>query len=594
MTSAPASIRTSWWARDHGGEAGFQVAYFCMEFGIGEELPVYSGGLGVLAGDHLKAAADLGVPLVAVGLLYRMGYFRQSIDGDGQEERYVEIDPEQCGLTLERDVGGGPVTVTVDLAGEPVRAQIWRTEAAGVPLLLLDTDVEGNSEGARRITDTLYGGDREHRLRQELVLGVGGPRALAALGIAPSVFHVNEGHAAFLAIERLRVAVEGGRPRDEALDAIRASTVFTTHTPVPAGNERFGSDLVRRYTERLAGEAGLSWEKFSVLGSAPGDDCFGLTPLALRTSARANGVSVLHGEVAREMWAGLDHAAPIGAVTNGVHFGTWIGPRLRELLAEAGVELDAPPGEQHWERARDLDRDALAGVLSAQKRALVERVVPAAGLTPDALTIGFARRFATYKRAGLIFSDRERLRRLLHDADRPVQLVVAGKAHPADAAGKELIRRVIEYARADGVSSRVAFLPDYDMALAKVIVRGVDIWLNTPRRPQEASGTSGMKAALNGAVNVSTLDGWWAEGYAPAIGWAIDGGERDEEDDQDAADAEALYRILEQEVVPSFAERRGWLDRVVASIAAVGERFGADRMVREYAEGYYLPAHRSR
>jgi starch phosphorylase len=593
MTSAPASTRTAWWARDHGAESGFLVAYFCMEFGIGEDLPVYSGGLGVLAGDHLKAAAGLGLPLVGVGLLYRMGYFRQAIDGGGQEERYVEIVPEECGLALER-AGGAPVTVSVDLAGEEVRAQIWRTEAAGVPLLLLDTDVDGNSERARHITDTLYGGDREHRLRQELVLGVGGPRALAALGITPSVFHVNEGHAAFLALERLRVGVEAGRPRDEVLQAIRAASVFTTHTPVPAGNERFDYDLVRHYTESLAREAGLSWDELCHLGSAPGDDCFGLTPLALRTAAHANGVSILHGEVAREMWAGLDAAAPIGAVTNGVHFATWIGPRLRELLVDAGVDLDAPPGEQHWDRAHDLDRDALAEVLAAQKRALVERVVPAAGLTPEALTIGFARRFATYKRAGLIFSDRDRLRRLLHDAERPLQLVVAGKAHPADAAGKELIRRVVEYARGDGVASRVAFLPDYDMALAKVIVRGVDIWLNTPRRPQEASGTSGMKAALNGAVNLSTLDGWWAEGYAPAVGWAIDGGELADEGEQDAADADSLYRILEHEVVPAFADRRGWLDRVVESIAAVGERFGADRMVREYAEGYYLPAHRSR
>ncbi|HEU5213085.1 MAG TPA: alpha-glucan family phosphorylase, partial [Gaiellaceae bacterium] len=516
MTSAPAGTRTSWWERDHGSVDRFRVAYFCMEFGIDEELPVYSGGLGVLAGDHLKAAADLGLPLVGVGLLYRMGYFRQAIDDDGQEERYVEIDPEQCGLTLERGADGTPLIVTVDLAGEQVRVQIWRSQAAGTPLLLLDTDVEGNSELARRITDALYGGDREHRLRQELVLGIGGPRALAALGIEPSVVHVNEGHAAFLALERLRAAVVGGRPRDEALAAIRAATVFTTHTPVPAGNERFARDLVRRYTEGLAADAGLTWDELSRLGSAPGDDSFGLTPLALRTAGRANGVSVLHGEVAREMWAGLDGAAPIGAVTNGVHFATWIGRRLRELLAQAGVELDAPPGEQRWDRAYDIERGALAEVLAEQRRALLARVVPAAGLTPDALTIGFARRFAAYKRAGLIFSDPERLRRLLHDADRPVQLVVAGKAHPADAAGKELIRRVVEYARADGAASRVAFLPDYDIALAKVIVRGVDIWLNTPRRPQEASGTSGMKAALNGAVNVSTLDGWWAEAYAPA------------------------------------------------------------------------------
>ncbi len=582
MTSAPSTTRT-WWARDHGGEEGFLTAYLSMEFGIGEDLPVYSGGLGILAGDHLKAAADLGVPLVGVGLLYRLGYFRQVIDG-GQAERYVELDPVAAGLTREN------VTVTVELDGEEVHAAVWRTDAAGVALYLLDTDVEANAEHLRSITDALYGGGREHRLRQELVLGIGGPRALAALGLEPSVFHVNEGHAAFLAIERLRTAVAAGRSRDDALAGIRASTVFTTHTPVPAGNERFDPELVRRYVEPIAAEAGLSWPELRELGKAPRDESFGLTPLALRTASRANGVSGLHGEVAREMWRDCPDAAPIGAVTNGVHFGSWITPRMRDLLEATGVELAAPPGEQGWERANGLDREALAATIAVHKANLLRRV-DGEDFSPDALTIGFARRFATYKRAALLLSDAERLRRLLHDSARPVQIVVAGKAHPADEPGKELIKRILEFADDD---TRVTFLPDYDMALAQVIVAGVDVWLNTPRRPQEASGTSGMKAALNGALNLSTLDGWWAEAYTPAIGWSIDAGELDDEDEQDAADAEELFRLLEEEVVPAYADRAGWLDRVAASIAAVGAQFGADRMVREYAEGYYLPAHHRR
>jgi starch phosphorylase len=582
MTSAPSTTQT-WWARDHGGENGFLTAYFSMEFGIGEDLPVYSGGLGILAGDHLKAAGDLGVPLVGVGLLYRLGYFRQVIDG-GQAERYVELDPVAAGLTREN------VTVTVELAGEEVHAAVWRTDAAGVPLYLLDTDMDANPEQLRSITDALYGGDREHRLRQELVLGIGGPRALVALGLEPSVFHVNEGHAAFLSVERLRTAVAAGRSRDDALAGIRASTVFTTHTPVPAGNERFDPELVRRYVEPIAGEAGLEWAELSELGSAPADDSFGLTPLALRTAARANGVAQLHGEVAREMWRDLSGAAPIGAVTNGVHFGSWITPRMRDLLEAAGVELSAPPGEQGWERANGLDREALAGTIAVHKANLLRRV-NGEDFSPDALTIGFARRFATYKRAALLLSDAERFRRLLHDPARPVQVVVAGKAHPADEPGKELIRRILEFADDD---SRVVFLPDYDMALAQVIVAGVDVWLNTPRRPQEASGTSGMKAALNGALNLSTLDGWWAEAYTPEVGWAIDAGELADEAEQDAADAAELYRLLEDEVVPTYADRIAWLDRVAASIAAVGAQFGADRMVREYTEGYYLPAHHRR
>jgi glycogen phosphorylase len=594
--TSPAATRagTPWWVRDHNGEEGFLVAYFCMEFGINERLPVYSGGLGVLAGDHLKAAGDLGVPLVGVGLLYRLGYFRQAIDGEGQEEHYVALEPETAGLVLERGKDGRPLTVSVELAGEEVRAQIWRTDEAGVPLFLLDSDVPGNSENGRAVTDVLYGGDREHRLRQEVLLGVGGPRALAALELEPSVFHVNEGHAAFLPLERLRVAVEeGGRPRDEALAAVRASTVFTTHTPVPAGNERFDPELVRRYVGQFAERAGFSRPELQELGRVPGDDLFGLTPLALRTAAYANGVSQLHTEVARQMWSGLDDGAPIDAITNGVHFGSWISPAIIDLLAGAGVELAAPPGEQGWERAPTLDREALRAALSQQKRTLVD-AIGAPGLSPNALTIGFARRFATYKRAGLLFSDRERLRALLHDSERPLQIVVAGKAHPADAGGKELIRLVLEHARADAGGSRVVFLPDYDIALARLLVQGVDVWLNTPRRPQEACGTSGMKAALNGALNLSTLDGWWAEAYRPEIGWAIGGEDLDDDAAQDDADARELYRLLEQEVVPAYADTAGWLERVAASISSVGGRFGADRMVREYTERCYLPARRRR
>jgi glycogen phosphorylase len=576
--TATTRAASPWWVRDHGGEEGFLVAYFSMEFGLGEQLPIYSGGLGVLAGDHLKAAADLGVPLVGVGLLYRQGYFHQAIDDDGgQQEHYVPFDPEAAGLVRE------PVTVSVELGGEPVAAAVWRIDIGGVRLYLLDSDVQENSTEDRDVTDVLYGGDREHRLRQELLLGIGGPRALAALGIEPSVFHVNEGHAAFLALERLRAAAAAARPRDEALAAIRASTVFTTHTPVPAGNERFDPALVRTSTAGLAEEAGLSWPELEELGRAPGDDMFGLTPLALRTAGAANGVSQLHGEVARALWQDLPGAAPIGAVTNGVHFRSWIGADVLEALTVAGVELDAPPGEQGWERAAGADRQALAAALARQKRKLVD----ATGLSPDVLTIGFARRFATYKRANLLFSQAERLRALL---ERPVQLVVAGKAHPADAGGKELIRLVVEHARVPG--SRIVFLPDYDMALARLIVQGVDVWLNTPRRPQEACGTSGMKAALNGALNVSTLDGWWAEAYTPEIGWAIGGDDLADDAEQDAADAVDLYRVLDEEVVPAFTDTAGWLDRVAASIALVGSRFGADRMVREYTERYYLPAHR--
>jgi glycogen phosphorylase len=533
------------------------VAYFSMEFGVDARLPIYSGGLGVLAGDHLKAAAELGIPMVGVGLLYRGGYFTQGVSAEGrQTEEYNAVDPEALGLARE------DVSVEVELAGETVRAQVWRYDVGSVPLYLLDVDL---------LTDALYSGDREHRIRQELLLGVGGVRALDALGIRPTVFHVNEGHSAFLSIERARQLVERGEEPERALEHVRSTTVFTTHTPVPAGNEIFGKDLVLRYVGELAERAGLSHEQLLALGSSPDTDGFGLTPLALRLSAFANAVSELHGEVAREMWASLD--VEIEHVTNGVHLGTWVAPDLAELYGSVGVRLDVAPAEAGWEGIRDLDPEALWRVHAS----LRQRVCGLTGFDPERLTVGFARRFATYKRAGLVFSDLERLLAL------PIQIVVAGKAHPQDAGGKDVMQRIVELSRDPQVEGRVVFLENYDIALAQQIIPGVDVWLNTPRRPYEASGTSGMKAAVNGVLNLSVLDGWWAEAYAPSVGWALDGV-------SDEADAEQLYRVLEEQVVPTFGDRAAWVEMMKASIEHLAPQFDMHRAVLEYTERFYLPA----
>ena len=561
------SAAPTWWQNAHGSdERELLVAYFSMEFGLHERLPIYSGGLGVLAGDHLKAAAELGVPLVGVGLLYRGGYFRQGIDAAGrQTEDYQPVDPESVGVVRE------PVSVSVDLAGEMIEAAVWSKEVGSVTLYLLEVDW---------LTDSLYGGDREHRIRQELLLGVGGVRALAALGIEPTVFHLNEGHSAFLQIERTRALVEQGLETADALEQVRASSVFTTHTPVPAGNEVFDEELVDRYTGPLAAEAGLDREAVLDLGRFGEKPGFGLTPLALRLSAYANGVSELHGSVAREMWEPLwpGQATPIGHVTNGVHLGTWLDPSLTELLRAAGVTPEAPPGEANWDAARQIDSEALWQVHAAAKARLAER----AGIDRDPLTIGFARRFATYKRAGLLFSELERLLAL------PVQVVVAGKAHPADDPGKDVMQGIVELARDPRLAGRVVFLENYDIGLARTLVRGCDVWLNTPTRPLEASGTSGMKAAVNGVLNLSVLDGWWAEAYAPELGWAIEGV-------SDDADREQLYRLLEDEVVPLHTERRDeWVGMMKASIAQLAPHFSMHRAVIEYAERYYLPAHAAR
>jgi starch phosphorylase len=594
----------TWWTR-RAEETGLCVAYFSCEFGLDESLPIYSGGLGVLSGDHLKSASELGVPLVGVGLLYREGYFRQQLDENGRQvERYPVNDFERLPVTRE------DVTVTVELAlGEhepvPVRAQVWRAQVGRTPLYLLDTDVEGNADWAREITDALYGGDREHRIHQEVVLGVGGVRALRELGVEPTVYHMNEGHSTFLQLERLRELVaDQGMDRDAAVQRLRASTVFTTHTPVPAGNEVFDAGLVRRNVAALAARGGFEWDEFVALGRVdPDDESFGLTPFALRTASYANGVSELHGEVSREMWHELwpdrrVEDVPIRSITNGVHARTWISETLAGAL---GAEEET--GTPDFARAYELDDATLWRIHRAAKEELLRYMAESRraehAFDPEALTIGFARRFATYKRADLLFSDPDRLAALLNDAGRPFQLVLAGKAHPADEGGKALIQRVVEFARDPRANGRIVFLEDYETTLARYLVQGVDVWLNTPRRPLEASGTSGMKAALNGGVNCSILDGWWVEGHTPDTGFAIgDDAVARSDAEQDALDRDSLFSVLERQVLPAFYERdengipQRWIELMRNSIAQLGARFNTNRMVVEYVEGLYLPAHR--
>ncbi len=589
----------TWW-RSRRGPTDLLVAYFSAEFGLDESLPVYSGGLGVLAGDNLKSASELGVPLVGIGLFYRRGYFRQRLDEkDRQVERYPRNDTSRLPLEL---VPMAPLVELADDSGSlvPVRLGVWRARVGRVSLYLLDTKVEGNSDWARDVTDRLYGGDRENRLRQELVLGVGGVRVLRRLGLDPSVFHMNEGHSAFLQLERMRELVEEqGLAPDEALERLRASTVFTTHTPVPAGNEVFEPDLVRRNLEALVERCGLAWDDFAALGKVdPTDTRFGLTPFALRTSRYANAVSELHGAVSREMWHGLwperrIDEVPITSITNGVHQRTWISPELEVLLGDT---------DPQFELARELPAEDLWIARRSGKQRLLSFVTETRGareLDPDVLTIGFARRFATYKRASLLFSNPARLAKLLADSDRPIQVLVAGKAHPADEDGKDVIQLVVDFAREPTAAGRVVFLEDYEMTLARRLVQGVDVWLNTPRRPLEASGTSGMKAALNGVLNCSILDGWWAEAYSPSCGFAIEGlaGEDADEAEQDEADAEALYAVLSDQVLPAYYERdedglpQRWIALMRESIAELGPRYGTARMVTEYVDRLYLPAH---
>jgi glycogen phosphorylase len=620
--------RRTWFERAHGENAGMSIGYFSAEFGLHESLPIYSGGLGVLAGDHLKSASDLGLPLVGVGLLYRRGYFRQYLSRDGwQQEVRPSYDFERMSLHFET-VEGRPRRISVEIAGHNVAAQIWRAQVGRVPLLLLDTDLPDNSPEDRNLTDELYGGDTRHRIRQEILLGMGGVRALQTMGIEPTVFHMNEGHSAFLAIERIRQGMEReGLTLDEALENVRANSIFTTHTPVPAGHDVFPQDLMREHFGPLCQRLNVPLESLMRLGrveTANAAEPFSMTLLATRTSSQVNGVSRLHGEVSRKIWAPLFpkvpiDEVPIGYVTNGIHIPSWysrevarlysryIGPRWQEEPVDRDIwqRVDRIPDAELW-RARERLRETLVSFSrrrlreQLQRRGMPHVLVQAAeeALDPDALTIGFARRFAVYKRANLILRDPDRLARLLNDPERPLQIVFAGKAHPADHPGKQLMREIVHLVSEPRFRRRIVFLEDYDIEVARVLVQGADIWLNTPRRPLEASGTSGMKAVVSGCIHLSVLDGWWAEAYAPDNGWAIGHGEEYEDDEvQDQVESEGLYDLLEHDVIPLFYRRgtdglpRGWIERIKASMKAHCPVYNTNRMVEEYARCYYMPAH---
>jgi starch phosphorylase len=579
------------------------VAYFSPEFGLSETLPQYSGGLGVLAGDHLKAASDLGVPLVGVGLLYAEGYFRQRLNADGwQEERFPRLDP--AGLAIS-DTGE---QVIVELAGEPVRVKVWRVDVGRLPLYLLDTAVAGNSPEGRAVTDRLYGGDVEHRLRQEIVLGIGGVRALRALGHTPTVFHCNEGHAGFNALERIRELVGLGLSFAEAVEQVRAASVFTTHTPVPAGIDRFPPELMYKYFGGWAQSCGVSIDDLMRLGhrpDEPNDPRFNMAVMGLRLADRANGVSRLHGAVSRQMFQGLwpdvpVDEVPIGSVTNGIHAHTWVSAAVDELFRFHVHGVWDGADEESWQGVHGIDDLRLWQARATGRGELVRFVRSRMGsdvLDPNALTIGFARRFATYKRATLLLSQPERLRHLLLDPDRPVQFVFAGKAHPADVPGKEMIQQVEQFARQLDVRHRFVFLPDYDMQVARHMYHGCDVWLNNPRRPQEACGTSGMKAALNGALNCSIRDGWWDEWSDGMNGWDIESADDDPDiGRRDTREVHDLFALLEQEIVPLYYDRdeddlpQGWIRRIKHSWATLGPKVTASRMVRDYVHELYLPA----
>lgn len=584
------------------------VAYFSAEFGITECLRIYSGGLGVLAGDHLKSASDLGVPLVAVGLLYREGYFRQGVDAQGRQvEDFPVTDFDDLPARPVTREDGTPVRVSVPFPGRRVHARIWRVEVGRVSLYLLDADVPENSGPDRDLTSRLYGGGPEMRISQELLLGVGGYRALEAMGLQPRSFHMNEGHSAFLGLELVRDLMQDeDLDFDDAVTAARARCVFTTHTPVAAGHDRFPHDLAARYLTQVAHALGIEFEALMDLGrEEPGSDGpFTMTVLALRLAERTNGVSALHGTVSREMWQELWPDAdveevPIDHITNGIHAASWVHP---EVAAMYGVALDRLGVEGG---APDPDPAILWRIHEERRAALVDYVARAVGATlnPKALTIAFARRFATYKRATLLLSDLDRLARLLGHGDRPVQLIFSGKAHPRDEGGKDLIQTIGQVSRDPRFRDRIVFLPDYGIDVARQLVQGADVWLNNPRRPMEASGTSGMKAAMNGVLNVSILDGWWDEAWrdrdphAPAPGWAI--GEAtgaSTEKAADRTDAGALFRVLREEVIPLFYDRdedhvpREWITRMRESIRQVAPVFNTHRMVADYTARYRAAA----
>lgn len=617
------------WASTNAGVLGARpVAYFSAEFGIHESLPIYSGGLGVLSGDHIKSASSLGIPLVAIGLFYSQGYFRQQLAANGyQEEKYTDTLVENLPIMPALNSEGQPIMIEIETRNGNLLAKVWKMQVGRVRLYLLDSNVEGNRPEDRTLTSRLYGGDHRTRIRQELMLGVGGVKALSALGISPGVYHLNEGHSAFAPLEVIRLRMsEDGVSFEDALRDVAMQSVFTTHTPVPAGHDRFESDLVEEHLGPLRDRLGLSYEQFLSLGRVDPDnhsESFCMTVIGLKLSRTANAVSQLHGHVSRRMWSHLwpwrvESEIPIGHITNGVHSQSWLADQMRvlydrlfpdgwmERLGEPSVWQgmhNVDPGEL-WEVHNTLKAVMVSFVRrrlanQARRRSESEASIERARtlLDPGILTIGFARRFATYKRANLIFSDRERIRRLLCDPRRPMQIVFSGKAHPKDEPGKKFIQNIAELHNDPRFEGRVIFVEDYDINVCRHLVQGVDVWLNNPRRPLEASGTSGEKVVLNGGLNLSILDGWWAEAYDGANGFAIGRGTQHVDDAiTDARDAESLYSVLENEVIPMFYNRdidglpREWIKRMVNSISSLSWRFSSDRMVMDYARSCYVPA----
>jgi starch phosphorylase len=617
----------SWFSRTYSEHRGQVIAYFSSEFGLHETMPIYAGGLGVLSGDHVKGASDIGLPMVSVGFLYTQGYFTQHISEDGwQEARYKRLEfTEMPVLPLLTDQGQ-PLTISVELPGRNVLARLWEIRVGRVPLYLLDSDVDGNSPTDRELTSRLYINDLDLRISQEIILGIGGVRALRLLGYQPDVWHMNEGHSAFMALERARELVAAGKTFETAAEQVRASTVFTTHTPVPAGSDEFPHWLIDKYFTQLWPQLGLDREQFINLArhlQPWGAETFSMPILALRHAGKRNGVSELHGQVARKMWNFLwpdvpEAEVPIGHITNGVHSSTWLARRLRNLfdrfLGSNWMEhLDDPvtwdriediPDAELWTERRHLKRKLMQYVRDrAREQWLSTATHPikiiASGvmLDPYALTIGFARRFATYKRANLILRDFNRLMEIINRPGMPVQIIFAGKSHPADEPGKLMIQDVYRAVKKAENGGRLVFLEDYDMNLARYLVQGVDVWLNTPRRPNEASGTSGQKAAMNGVLNFSVLDGWWREGYNGENGWAIgDDTEYESQEAQDEAHAQHLYQILENEIIPLFYHERSadnlpadWIAKMKSSIRTLSPRFSIQRMVKEYTDCMYFP-----
>ena len=618
----------TWGAGNAGVLRPRPVAYFSAEFGLHESLPIYSGGLGILAGDHIKSASDLGIPLVGIGLFYGQGYFLQRLDRDGwQQEEYLETDISK--LPMEPDIGanGEPVTVFIDTRGASIGAKVWRVKVGRCDLYLLDSNVEGNAPEDRELTSRLYGGDGRVRIRQELLLGVGGFRALKKLNIVPGVLHLNEGHSVFVVLEAIASRMrEEGINFDQAVARVSRHVAFTTHTPVPAGHDRFSPSLIEEHLGPLRDQLGLSEHRLMALGREDaynhGED-FCMTVLGLKMARRANAVSALHGEVSREMWTGLypgktEEAVPIGHITNGVHVPSWLAPQMFRLYdRHLGTGWDEHSAEARiWEGIEDVDDGELwethlslkSQLIEFVRRRAYEQAERRAELSPtllrlskilshDALTIGFARRFATYKRANLILADIERLATMVNDPKQPVQFVFAGKAHPRDEPGKRVLQQIAELMRDSKFSDRFVFVEDYDINVGRHLVQGVDVWLNNPRRPLEASGTSGQKVVLNGGLNLSVLDGWWAEAYDGLNGFAIGTGRTNTNMDvHDTRDGEDLYRTLRDEVIPLYYQRdrdglpRGWIKRMKRTIRTLGWRFNADRMVMDYTTKCYVPA----